>query len=96
MSPTNPAGPIVGTGVCCALTVEFALSGGTVVTFTGTGFSTTPGATVVRFGVVDATAVSCASTTTCTATSPAGAVGTVGLVVIVGGVASSSSTYTYN
>ncbi len=47
-------------------------SGGTVVTITGTGFSTTPGATTVMFGATPATNVSCTSITQCQATSPAG------------------------
>lgn len=59
-------------------------AGGTVVTITGTGFSTTPGATSVTFGGGAATAVGCASTTTCTAVSPPGS-GTVSVRVTVAG-----------
>jgi hypothetical protein len=45
-------------------------AGGTPVTFTGTGFSTTPGATQFAAAQYQFTGVSCASTTTCTAVSP--------------------------
>jgi hypothetical protein len=44
-------------------------SGGTVVTFSGTGLNL-GGTPTVRFGPATATAVSCTSSTTCTATSP--------------------------
>jgi hypothetical protein len=56
--------------------------GGTLVTITGTGFSTTPGATTIVFGATPATGVTCASVTSCQATSPAGA-GTVSVRVTV-------------
>lgn len=72
-------------------------AGGTLVTITGTGFSTTAGATTVAFGAAPATSVSCATTTQCTATSPAGS-GTVDVVATVGGFASppsASSKFTY-
>ena len=65
-------------------------SGGTSVTITGTGFSTTSGATTVDFATAPATGVSCASTTSCSATSPAGS-GTVDVTVIVGGQTSATS-----
>ena len=64
--------------------------GGTVVTITGTGFSTTAGATTVRFGATAASGVSCASATSCSATSPAGS-GAVDLTVTVGGLTSATS-----
>jgi hypothetical protein len=54
------------------------------VAITGTGFSTTPGATTVAFGPSAASGVSCATTTSCSATSPAGS-GTVDVRVTVGG-----------
>jgi LPXTG-motif cell wall-anchored protein len=43
---------------------------GTTVTITGRGFDPSPGATIVHFGTVQATDVSCSSTTQCTAVSP--------------------------
>lgn len=58
--------------------------GGTAVTITGTGFSTSPGATAVSFGASPATGVSCSTSSTCMATSPAGA-GVVDVTVSVGG-----------
>jgi glucose/arabinose dehydrogenase len=64
--------------------------GGTAVTITGTGFSTTPGATTVKFGATSATAASCSNSTSCVATSPAGS-GTVDVTVTVGGVTSATS-----
>lgn len=57
---------------------------GTRVTITGTGFSTTAGATQVHFGPAAATSVSCSSDTKCAADAPAGS-GTVGITVTVGG-----------
>jgi IPT/TIG domain len=69
--------------------------GGTTVTFTGTGFDTTPGKTTFAFGGAAATGVSCASTTTCTGASPAG-VGTVTVTSTVDGApASGSATFGY-
>ncbi|HYK99546.1 MAG TPA: IPT/TIG domain-containing protein, partial [Candidatus Acidoferrales bacterium] len=65
-------------------------TGGTAVTITGTGFSTTAGATTVAFGPNAATGVSCATTTSCSATSPAGT-GTVDVRVTVGGQTSATS-----
>jgi glucose/arabinose dehydrogenase len=64
--------------------------GGTVVTITGTGFSTTSGATTVRFGAASASGVSCSSPTSCVATSPSGS-GTVDVTVSVGGLTSATS-----
>jgi len=64
-------------------------AGGTVVTITGTRFSTNPGATAVTFGGWPATAVSCASTTSCSATSPAGS-GTIDVTVTVSGLTSAT------
>jgi hypothetical protein len=64
---------------------------GTVVTITGTGFSTTPGTTDFDFGAGNAaTAVSCSSATTCNATAPEGT-GTVSVTASVGGLTSISS-----
>ena len=72
-------------------------TGGTQVTLTGTGFSTTAGATAVEFGTTAATGVSCASTTTCVAVSPPGS-GSVPVTAIVGGVqsyAGAGTLFTY-
>jgi hypothetical protein len=67
-----------------------ALAGGTIVTISGTGFSTTPGATTVMFGAVAATNISCASATECVATSPAGT-GTVSVRATVDGKTSADT-----
>jgi hypothetical protein len=72
-------------------------AGGTVVTISGSGFSTTPGATSVAFGSARASSVSCSSSTQCTATSPPG-MGTVGVRVTVGGQTSADTpagSFTY-
>jgi hypothetical protein len=66
------------------------LAGGTVVTITGTGFSTT--ASTVDFGTGAGTSVTCASATSCVATSPAGSAGAVDVTVSVGGIASATGT----
>jgi hypothetical protein len=74
------------------------VAGGTAVTITGTGFSSVPGATTIRFGANPATGVSCSSTTICAATSPAGVAGAVDVIVTVNGVSSTatiSDTFTY-
>lgn len=74
------------------------VAGGTAVTITGTGFSSTSGATTVKFGATAATGVSCTSTTICTATSPAGPAGPVDVIVTVNGISSTpnvSDTFTY-
>jgi IPT/TIG domain/Regulator of chromosome condensation (RCC1) repeat len=47
------------------------VTGGTVVTVTGTGFAPGTTGTVLKFGKVKGTGVSCASSTTCTVTAPA-------------------------
>jgi hypothetical protein len=62
-------------------------AGNTGVTITGTGFSTTPGATAVHFGSAAALAVGCATTTTCSVLSPPGT-GRVSVRVTVGGLQS--------
>ncbi len=60
------------------------LTGGTVVTITGTGFAPGSG-TVLSFGKVKTTEVICADTTSCTATTPVGAkIGSVDVVAAVG------------
>ena len=72
-------------------------TGGTQVTLTGTGFSTTAGATAVEFGTTAATGVSCSSTTTCVAVSPPGS-GSVPVTAIVGGAqsyAGAGTLFTY-
>ena len=63
-------------------------AGGTEVTVTGTGFSTSPLATVFDFGATVATETSCTSSTTCTMTAPPGT-GTVDVVATVAGNSSS-------
>ncbi len=65
-------------------------SGGTSVTITGSGFSTTAGATAVKFGSTAATGVTCISTTSCTAFSPPG-IGTVDVTATVSAHTSSTS-----
>jgi uncharacterized repeat protein (TIGR02543 family) len=65
-------------------------AGGTPVTITGTGFSTTLGATTVAFGAVVAVA-SCSSPTVCVATSPPEAAGTVEVAVTAAGGTSTTS-----
>ncbi len=74
---------VVPTAVTAITPTAGPLAGGTVVTITGGGFSTT--GTTVQFGNFAATAVTCASATTCTATSPAGVAGTVDVTVTNGG-----------
>lgn len=68
-------------------------AGGTAVTITGTGFSTT--GTTVDFGTTPSTAVVCSSTTSCTASSPVGGSGTLDIVdvtVTVNGITSATSS----
>jgi hypothetical protein len=68
-------------------------AGGTVVSVEGTGFVS--GSTVVYFGGVPATAVSCPSSQQCDATTPPGT-GQVGVQATVNGqFATGSATYTY-
>jgi hypothetical protein len=67
------------------------VAGGTVVTISGSGFSTGPGGTTVAFGAVAATNVTCAATTTCQATSPAGVAGAVDVRVTVAGQTSANT-----
>ncbi|MGC9960588.1 MAG: IPT/TIG domain-containing protein [Acidimicrobiales bacterium] len=66
-----------------------ALTGGTVVTLTGTGF--VPGLTAISFGSDPATSVSCSSATSCAATSPAESAGIVDVTVATAGGGSSTS-----
>ena len=67
-------------------------AGGTSLTITGTGFSTTAGATTFAFGTNAATGVSCSSTTTCTAVTPPGPRSTtLSVTVQVNGVAGANS-----
>ncbi len=65
--------------------------GGLPVRVQGNGFSTTLGATTIRFGATVATDVACASTTTCYATAPSGD-GTVDVTVTVGGQTSTTNS----
>jgi DNA-binding beta-propeller fold protein YncE len=75
-------------------------AGGTTVVVSGTGFLTTPGATVFRFGWPKATSVNCTSTTRCEVTSPAHFVATVDVKATVNTVSSPISRpgdqFTYN
>jgi hypothetical protein len=77
--PPAPAAPTV-TGLNPNTGVP---EGGTTVTISGTGFSTTSGATTIAFGGVPATNVSCSGNKLCTAVSPSGA-GTQDVTVTVG------------
>ncbi|MGD0320728.1 MAG: DUF4214 domain-containing protein [Acidimicrobiales bacterium] len=89
---------IVGPTVTSISPTYGPAGGGTTVTITGTGFSTTAEATTVDFGTTAATGVSCSTTTSCTATSPAGS-GTVDVTVTVGGQTSATSSadeFTYD
>ena len=65
-------------------------TGGTLITFTGTGFDTTSGSTTFKLGANPASGVSCSSSTSCTGTSPSGA-GAVTVRVTVDGVAGTGS-----
>ena len=66
-------------------------SGGTPVTITGAGFSTTPGApTSFAFGSSPASNVACTSSSSCTATAPAGS-GPVDVIASVVGLSSAST-----
>jgi hypothetical protein len=80
---TAPPGP----AVTAISPTSGPATGSTVVSISGSGFSTTAGATTVKFGATAATNVACTTTTNCTATSPAGS-GTVDVVVTVGTVQS--------
>ncbi len=82
-----PAGPVV-----TSISPNSGASiGGTSVTITGSGFSTTAGATSVKFGSAASTQVNCSSATSCHATSPAGS-GTVDITVTVSGQTSATSS----
>ena len=61
-----------------------------MVTVSGSGFSTTAGATSIKFGSAAASQVSCNSSSQCSATSPAGN-GTVDVTVTIGGQTSTTS-----
>jgi uncharacterized repeat protein (TIGR02543 family) len=63
---------------------------GTVITITGSGFST-GGDTTVDFGTTAAAAVNCSSTTSCTAASPVEPAGTVDVIVGTSGGTSATS-----
>jgi len=68
------------------------LAGGTSVTVDGTNF--VPGATTIEFGGVDASSVSCTSTTQCTAVSPASASATTTVVDVTATTAGGTSPIT--
>jgi sugar lactone lactonase YvrE len=68
------------------------VTGSTIVTVTGSGFSTTAGATSVSFGTVPSPSVTCASTTSCSVLVPAATgTGTVDVTATVGGLTSATS-----
>ena len=96
---TSIAAGLVSTAVAPTLSAispnEGPASGNVQVTLSGTGFSTTSGATTVKFGSTAATAVICSSTTSCTATEPAGTAGTASVTVAVGGQTSGGVSFTY-
>jgi len=60
-----------------------SITGGELVTVTGTGFVTGTTATTFRFGLRKATSASCATTTECTMKTPIGTAGTVEVVATV-------------
>ena len=69
-----------------------------MLTVTGSGFDTAPGATQIYVGANQAITPSCASVTSCTATTPAGS-GVVDVRVVVNGEQSATSAadlFTYN
>ena len=69
------------------------ITGGTVVTITGTNLNPVAGSSTVKFGASAATNVSCNSAgTSCTATSPAGSAGAVDVTVTTPGGASATSS----
>jgi IPT/TIG domain len=73
-------------------------AGGTVVTVTGSGFNTAPGATQIFIGANQGVTPSCATVASCTVTTPAGS-GVVDIRVVVNGEQSATSPadlYTYN
>ncbi len=60
-----------------------SVAGGTVVTITGTGFSTVDKATTIQFGTKRSLHVVCTSSTTCTATAPPHEAGAVDVTATV-------------
>ena len=92
--PSSPSPPTV-----TALSPSFGpVSGGTSISITGTGFSTSSGGTTVDFGTNAAAGVSCASTTSCTAVSPGASAGTVDVTVSISNdtsTASPTEVFTY-
>lgn len=71
------------------------VSGGTLVTITGTNFSIIPSATNIYFGANLATNINCTTSSKCTATSPAGN-GTVNVTASVAGQTSiTTDPFTY-
>lgn len=72
-------------------------SGGTIVTVEGSGFSTVPGATTIRFGGAVVTSFTCISSERCNLNTPAGT-GTVDVTVTVAGQTSTpnpAARFTY-
>ena len=67
------------------------VAGGNIVTITGSGFATAPGATTIKFADKRSLVVSCSSTTTCTATAPAHEAGSVAVVVTANSLTSAAS-----
>ena len=80
-----------------AITPDLAPMTGLVqVTVSGSGFSTTAGATTFSFGSTAASSVSCSSATTCTALVPAASgPGEVDVTATVGSITSADSSFTY-
>jgi hypothetical protein len=73
--------------------VTGAIAGGTVITLTGSGFT---GATAVRFGALDGTAVTVVSPTQVTAVTPAAAAGAVDVTLVTpAGSWTSRRAFTY-
>jgi hypothetical protein len=93
--PSNSVTPGGGPTLSQVSPNQGPASGNVQVTLTGTGFSTTPGATTATFGSTPATSVSCSSTTSCTAVEPPGSAGPASVTVTVGGQTSTGVTFTY-
>jgi len=90
--PSGPPASSPSPPTVTALSPSFGpVSGGTSISITGTGFSTSSGGTTVDFGTNAAAGVSCASTTSCTAVSPGASAGTVDVTVSTSNGASPAS-----
>jgi hypothetical protein len=90
--------PANGVAVTAIAPASGVISGGTLVTITGTNLTNPAGPTSVNFGANAASSVTCASATSCTALSPAGAAGVVDIQVTVNGqtsAAAAADQFTY-